>query len=133
MDLSEIFNDSLGRVYENLPGFFDQFYQNFLSSSDEITHVFEGVDMTLQRRMLEDSFMLLINFSSSRVISDFFVELAAKHEKNTRIKPHHYDLWLEAMVETLKTHDSKFNNHVEIAWRYHLAGPIEVMKHYKGQ
>ncbi|HSP56757.1 MAG TPA: hypothetical protein VLO12_00455, partial [Halomonas sp.] len=47
------------------------------------------------------------------------------------IPPHLYDLWLEALIETVRRFDDQYTDEAELAWRLVMAPGIVYMKfHY---
>lgn len=126
-----IFNDSLGRILDRNGGdaFFKGFYECFISSSTEVKQKFANTDMDNQRRMLKSSFYHMLTFFVTKETEKNIVEIARKHNMHHRdIHPELYDLWLECLIRTVKRHDSKFSDEVELAWRLVMANGITYMK-----
>jgi hypothetical protein len=44
-----------------------------------------------------------------------------------KVKPAHYDLWLDALCEALAKHDPQFNPTVEQIWRNAMRKGIDLM------
>jgi hemoglobin-like flavoprotein len=87
--------------------------------------------MGLQKKVLEKSFYRLMVFYATNAADDYLEHIAIRHSKtHLNIAPVLYDLWLESLVETLKTFDPDFNREVELAWRLVLAPGIAYMKFY---
>jgi hemoglobin-like flavoprotein len=113
-------------------GFLDAFYQRFLASSDEVRAKFAGTDMMRQVRMVEDSLFVLANAVQGEEGSPARGDLpriAARHSRtDLDIRPALYDLFLECLIVTVKTHDAKFSPEVEAAWRETIGFGIEYMR-----
>ena len=94
------FNDSFERCI-NDPLFLDQFYEIFLSSSDEVSAMFTKTDMGTQKAMLMTSLVYM-----SDAHPDLLTSIAEKHNKNhLNIKPYLYALWLDSLIAAAKSID----------------------------
>ena len=126
----EVFNDSLARCLKS-EQFFQSFLQKFLASSKEVRDKFEGTDLNRQRRVLRDSFYMLIEHVafSSRESEAYFERIATEHSKQGRdITPHLYDLWLECLLRSVEECDDRYSPQVEVAWRYIMGEGIAYLK-----
>jgi hemoglobin-like flavoprotein len=128
----KIFHDSFARCTQE-DGFFKRFYDIFVNSSDEVKAKFENTDMEKQVKMLTSSFYSTkLATSESTVIQENLKKLATIHSNKERdIRPELYDLWLDALIQTVREFDSKFSYAVETVWREKMTPGIEFMKsHY---
>src|SRR5579862_5735138 len=92
----ELFNDSLARCLHG-GQFFQSFYEAFLASSPEVSDKFRGTDFRKQRRMLQTSFYMLVEYMALGwpECEAYLERIASAHGKHGRdIAPHLYDLWL---------------------------------------
>jgi len=129
-----VFRASLQRCLA-APAFFEGFYDSFIGSSDEVKEKFKNTDMERQAKMLQDSLYVMAVAAQGGKNSparSFLPGLAEKHSrKGLDIRPELYDLWLDALLETVKGHDPECSPEVEAAWRATLASGIEYMRsHY---
>jgi hemoglobin-like flavoprotein len=113
-------------------GFLEAFYERFVASSAEIRAKFAGTDMKRQVRMLEDSLYVVAvavqGEEGSRARGDL-PRIAARHSRSDLdIRPGLYDLWLECLIDTVRTHDPQFSAEVEAAWRVILAFGVDYMR-----
>jgi len=116
------FNDSFERCI-NDPLFLDQFYQIFLSSSDEVSDMFKGTDMDTQKAILMTSLVYM-----SEAHSDLLASIAEKHDKeHLNIKPYFYALWLDSLIAAAKSIDPLFDDMTERLWREVLQLGIDFM------
>ena len=127
----DTFLASLGRCRASA-GFLDAFYQRFIASSDEVRAKFAGTDMQRQVRMLEDSLLVVAvavqGEEGSPARSDL-PRIAARHSRqDLDIRPGLYDVFLECLVETVRTHDAQFTSDVEAAWRETMRFGIDYMR-----
>ena len=78
----------------NDPLFLDQFYENFLSSSDEVRVAFKETDVETQKAMLMTSLVYMSH--AHKDSPGLLSSIAEKHNKNhLNIKPYLYTLWLD--------------------------------------
>ena len=115
-----LFNDSLARCREH-GHFFDQFLELFLASSEEVRAKFHTTDIAQQRRMLQSSFYMLVEYLAlgSPESEKYLERIAAEHGKHARdIAPHLYDYWLESLLRAVWSCDSHYSAEIEAAWRY---------------
>jgi hemoglobin-like flavoprotein len=114
------------------PEFFEEFYADFIDSSDEIREKFKDTDFHRQARVLEDSLYVLANAAQGRPGSPAwgdFPRIAERHShKDLDIRPELYDLWLACLLESVRHNDREFTPEVEAAWRSTLGMGIEYMR-----
>ena len=113
-------------------GFLEDFYRRFIASSEEIRAKFAGTNMKRQVQMLEDSLYVVavaIQGEEGSLARGDLPRIAARHSrKDLDIRPGLYDLWLECLIEAVRTHDPQFSGEVEAAWRETLAVGIDYMR-----
>lgn len=134
MSFEEIYDNSYERIVNitiKEQDFFTRFYDIFLASSDEIRQTFINTDMEKQRNMLKKSFYHLLIFYGSNQASPYIEDIAKSHDQaRANISPRLYDLWLDALIETVKEFDPYFNDEIELAWRLVLSPGITYMKFF---
>ena len=126
----ELFNDSLARCLRG-GQFFQRFYEQFLASSPEVREKFRTTDFRKQRRMLQTSFYMLVEYIALGwpECEAYLERIAAAHGKHGRdIPPHLYDLWLECLLRAVKECDDRCSTEVEAAWRYMMGAGISFIK-----
>jgi len=113
-------------------GFLEDFYRRFIASSEEIRAKFAGTNMKRQVQMLEDSLYVVavaIQGEEGSLVCGDLPRIAARHSrKDLDIRPGLYDLWLECLIEAVRTHDPQFSGEVEAAWRETLAFGVDYMR-----
>jgi hemoglobin-like flavoprotein len=113
-----VFEASLKRC-EARPDFLDVFYWKFLASSPEVAVKFAGTDFALQKESLRASFHhLLVVARDPKLGPDPYLEgVAVRHGAgHLAIGAHLYDLWLDSLLETVRTCDPECFPDVEAAW-----------------
>ena len=126
----ELFNDSLARCLRG-GEFFQRFYELFLGSSEEVREKFGNTDFRRQRRMLQTSFYMLVEYMALGwpECEAYLERIAGAHGKDGRdIAPHLYDLWLECLLRAVKECDDQWSAEVEAAWRYTMGAGILFLK-----
>jgi hemoglobin-like flavoprotein len=113
-------------------GFLEDFYRRFIASSEEIRVKFAGTNMKRQVQMLEDSLYVVavaIQGEEGSLARGDLPRIAARHSReDLDIRPGLYDLWLECLIEAVRTHDPQFSGEVEAAWRETLAFGVDYMR-----
>lgn len=125
-DFNDSFERNIGRKYEQ---FFSLFYERFINASAEISALFERTDPERRREMLQDSMLLLLDFSICHQVTDDLLALARYHQ-TVGVSIHMFDAWLECLVATLREMDPAFSDADERAWRETLGPGVEFMKLY---
>jgi hemoglobin-like flavoprotein len=126
----ELFNDSLARCLRG-GEFFTRFYEIFLDSSAEVREKFHNTDFRKQRRMLQASFYMLVEYITLGwpECQAYLERIAAGHSKRGRdIAPRLYDLWLDCLLITVKEFDNQYSEEIENAWRYMMSAGIDFLK-----
>ncbi len=112
------------------PTFFDDFYHVFLNSSPQVRAKFANTNMPAQKLLLRQGILNLVMYA--RGMSDS--KLRAIGESHSRahldIRPELYDLWLNALLQTIAQHDPEHNEQTRQAWVEVLNKGIAVIKSY---
>lgn len=106
--------------------FFDDFYANFLRRQ-EIRELFRNTDMAKQGAMLRRSLFHLVAFYVSHEPSAELERIALVHAR-LGIADQHYDQWLDALMETVRAHDTHCDEATELSWRLALTPGITYMR-----
>ncbi|MGD8568337.1 MAG: globin [Gammaproteobacteria bacterium] len=138
MTYEEIFDQSYERVKDRIINgrvFFQAFYDNFLAVSPEVERSFAATDMDRQVKMMEKSFYGLFIFHATQNANDYLETVAHRHSHaDLNIGHHLFDLWLDALIETVKDYDPHFNDEIALSWRIILSPGVTYMKHrHSGQ
>jgi len=109
-------------------GFFDDFYAAFLASSPAVREKFVRTDMTAQKQLLRAGILNLVLFA--RGMPD--TKLRALGESHSRarldIRPELYDLWIDALLKTIRQHDGELQQQDLKTWHMVLNKGIDVIK-----
>lgn len=132
IDIDDVFNSSFERINRRLDSFFEAFYVEFVGQSDDIKDRFSGVDMQRQKEMLEVSFNYLVSFYATKQASHYLIDMAKRHNTSYAVSIDMYDIWVDALLLTVKKMDPEYEKGVDLAWRVVIAPGIEFMKRYEG-
>ena len=138
MDVDALFEASYERLIGGGVGitdrgrlFFQRFYENFLGSSAQVRSKFASTDMERQVAVLQKGMYHLIAFYLTRQDNEFLRNIADTHAKpHYDIPPQLYDLWLDAVIETVAVRDPEFSDDLELAWQIVMMPGIQYMKHH---
>ncbi len=110
--------------------FFDDFYEQFLSSSPEIAEKFTKTDMSAQKHLLRAGILNLV--LCARGMPDTKLRaLGASHSRTGfDIRPELYGLWVGALLRTVRRHDPKVTAEDLDAWQEVVNQGIAVIKSY---
>ncbi|RDE25044.1 globin [Motiliproteus coralliicola] len=131
MDYEQLFDQSFERcrARDDLEPFFESFYNRYLQTDQRVAEVFANTDMARQQKMLEKSFYRLLIFYATNSADDYIEQIAVLHNRHhLNITPDLYDLWLQALIETVSEYDTEFDDSIELAWRLVLSTGITYMK-----
>jgi len=123
----DIVFDSFGRCC-NQDEFFSDFYDRFMGSSKAIRAKFSHTDIKRQRYLLRDGILQLILYA--RGMPDNRLQaLGRSHSRSGHnVPPEWYDLWVNALIETLSEHDPYFDARMEAAWHRVIGPGLALMK-----
>ncbi len=113
-------------------GFYDTFYELFLSKSDEIAPFFSGTDFKKQKKLLKATITTMIRFPLDHRGTQTTLAMVAKtHSPNNynsyNIKPELHALWLDSLCETVKKHDPDITVELEDKWRNYIQEAINTI------
>ncbi|BAP78188.1 globin [Pseudomonas sp. MT-1] len=111
--------------------FFDEFYATFLASSPAVRDKFVKTDMVAQKQLLRAGILNLVMFA--RGMPDTKLQALGKSHSRAHldIRPELYDLWIAALIKTIRQHDRQLEQLDLEAWQVVLNKGIDVIKsHY---
>jgi hemoglobin-like flavoprotein len=114
---------------EAADGLFDTFYDLLFAKSPEIPPKFAKTDMELQKQKVMASVLMALRLATGDAVArQYVLELAESHNRrHHNIKPELYDLWLDALCESIQKHDPQYTPKLEQLWRQAMRGAIELM------
>ncbi|MBB6340601.1 hemoglobin-like flavoprotein [Pseudomonas fluvialis] len=127
MSPADLVMQSYGRCCAS-SGFFDSFYQYFLASSPEIRDKFAHTNMPAQKQLLRQGILNLV--MHARGMPDTKLRaLGCSHSRAALdIRPELYDLWLQALLQSIGEHDGQCDASTRLAWHEVLNKGISVIK-----
>jgi hemoglobin-like flavoprotein len=105
---------------------FDVFYDLFLRKSPDIPPMFARTDFPHQKLMLRESLLEMLVFVQTESNRSEIDRLGERH-RQLNVKRVHYDLWLDALCESLTACDAEFTPALEQMWRDAMRKGIDVM------
>lgn len=119
--------DSLGRCVE-CGTFLERFYELFMDSSPKVRELFRDTDFERQKGMLRDSlYVMLVAAGTTQGPAHNELDRLMKVHKQIGVTHEMFTLWLNALVEAAREHDTHFSEELENDWRASLQGPIDYM------
>jgi hemoglobin-like flavoprotein len=111
--------------------FFDDFYASFLASSPAVRDKFVKTDMVAQKQLLRAGILNLVMFARG-MPNTKLQALGKSHSRaHLDIRPELYDLWIAALLKTIRQHDRQLEQLDLEAWQVVLNKGIDVIKsHY---
>ncbi len=109
--------------------FVDTFYHRFLAKSPEVAEKFRHTDFERQKRMLRESLLMMIQYNINKeLVHEELEKLGERHSRRgTDIKSHLYDLWLDALCESVKENDPQYVPQLDAQWREAMQPGIEIL------
>jgi len=110
------------------------FYDEFLGSDPEIAKKFELTNFSRQVQVLEEAILMMIYFARNpKLAGKDLVHLSDRHSINDlNIPDHHYDIWLDCFLKTVKKTDPEWSEELEDLWRNALELGIDYFKSNRG-
>lgn len=124
----EIFADSFDRCMAD-ERFFDIFYDRFVASSPAVAVRFAHTDERRQKKAVRASLYLIMS-CAVRTEPDYAMlePLAQRHSRQQLdIGPELYRLWLDSLIESVRTCDLSFDPTIERIWRDAMQRAIEFL------
>lgn len=110
------FRESLARVASQT-GFFDSFYDRFMGQSEEITAIFVNRDMAQLKHKLKETLQILADTAEGRPGFGLYVEMLGRIHQRLNVTRAHFDMWREALLDTIAVYDEQYNLRVRLAWQ----------------
>ncbi|WP_211831110.1 globin [Kistimonas asteriae] len=108
--------------------FYEDFYKTFIEKSPAISDKFRDTNMERQQLMLRGGIKWLLTYALGMPDTKL-QELGKSHSRGgLNILPEWYDLWVEALMETVAKHDSQYTSELGDQWRGVLQPGIELIK-----
>lgn len=124
-----IVKDSFLRARKD-PNFASDFYQNLFFLKPKIKDYFSHTDFAHQDKALMMGLEFMMGFldHSNAHARNQVIRLSQTHaKKNLGIHPHDYYYWIEALVLTMRSHDSIWQKDFEYYWREVVSYPVTFM------
>ncbi len=115
---------------QDVPGFFETFYQRFFEACPAARPMFAKTDFTRQHKLLQHAIGLLLAFDQQRGQGpNLLSRVAERHGRNDlNVHPSHYKEFVDSLIQTAREVDPQFTAETEAAWREAIAAGIAYMK-----
>ncbi len=112
--------------------FIPTFYDNFISSSQEVRDKFLNTDFNRQNQMLLNSLRVACEavFGNAEALRELEERGQTHSRQHLNIKPELYDLWLSSLIKAARTFDKHWDIEVEISWNFVLSEVVHHMLKY---
>ncbi|MEJ2609689.1 MAG: globin [Candidatus Thiodiazotropha sp.] len=121
-----LFRQSLQRV-TGRAGFYDGFYNSFMSQSEEIAEFFLNKDRQQIKHKLEESLKMLAETAESLPGTRLYMEMLGRIHRRLKVQRKHFDLWEQALLETVKVYDDQYNSQILAAWLDVIEEVVSIM------
>jgi len=118
------FRESLARVTAKT-GFFDSFYDHFMAQSEEIAGFFVNRDMAQLKGKLKETLQILADTSEGRPGFGLYVEMLGRIHQRLNVNRTHFDMWRDALLDTVAAYDEHYNPRVRLAWERMIDSVID--------
>jgi hemoglobin-like flavoprotein len=113
--------------------FLDTFYERFLGSHEAIRQKFAHTDMVRQKQLLKRALFVALMYAdtsaNNALITERVQHLKHSHDASAlAIEPWMYDVWLNALVETVAETDTLYTPHIGECWRECMRVTIEYIR-----
>lgn len=106
---------------------FDTLYELFLGKSPEIASMFVRTDFVLQKLMMKQSLLEMLNHYCGVEAVRPEIERLGKLHHQIAVRPEHYDLWLDSLCEAVAKHDPEYEVEQGERWRAAMRPGIALM------
>lgn len=127
--VAEIIRPSFRRCRPHRAEFFDDFYASLSERAPGIGTLFSQVDMQKQNELIRQGVEQLIDFASgSDTARQELQRLGKSHGRGgLNVAPELFCVWVNTLMDTVRTHDPEADDNVEAAWRMTLSRGIDLM------
>ena len=121
-----LFHQSLDRASAE-GTFFDDFYNSFIASGEDVASFFSNTDMERQKRKMKSSLHMMTMLIDETPGADMYMEHLARVHHRYEIPASMYQVWLDALIDTVRKNDPEFSGELEQVWRRVIGKGIEIM------
>lgn len=128
------FENSYARVFgpgismnKNADAFFARFYEHFLATP-EVAVLFAHTDLGRQQVMLKKSLLHLVSYYALGELPAELQRLAQRHVE-LGVKAELFDVWMQALLQTLREFDNDIDEVTELAWCWAMDCGLTYMRH----
>lgn len=117
---------SLNRCLVN-DQFIEIFYDIFMAADADIRQMFAKTDFSKQRKLLRKALLSAVTFAAGgEVARERLTEIRVSHNKtHMNVKPEYYPVWLDSLMQAVRTCDLQCDAKLESEWRAVLQPTID--------
>jgi hemoglobin-like flavoprotein len=119
-----LFRDSLSRITVR-DGFFDSFYDHFISQSDELAVIFKHRDMAQLKGKLRSTLEMVAQTAEGQPGIDMYLEMLGRTHQRLNVERRHFDMWQAALLDTVAIYDEAYSDRIGAAWSQVIGVVIE--------
>ena len=110
-------------------GFIEAFYERLWQRDHAIKQRFAGTDMERQHQVMREAINTLMMFAGGSSIARMALErLSRSHSPaGYDVSPEQYQLFAEALIETARSFDPRWQPQLETAWREALTPGLDYL------
>ncbi|MES9833955.1 MAG: globin [Candidatus Thiodiazotropha sp. LLP2] len=131
--MSSITQDNLKRFQQSLrrvsqkEGFYDSFYEHFMTQSDEIAKIFHTRDMAQLKQKLQETLQMVDDLVAGKPGVVLYLEMLGRIHTRLKVGQNHFEMWKDALISTVKSYDPEYDSQVLAAWMEAIEMVISVM------
>ena len=127
---ARVFGHGVG-MNQNADAFFARFYDHFLATP-EVAKMFADTDLQQQQLMLKKSVLHLVTYYATGLLTPDLQRLAELHQQ-LQVAPELLDVWMQALLATLREFDRDTDEVIELAWCWAMAPGLAYMRQIMSQ
>ena len=114
---------------EDTGGLFETFYGLFFSKSPEIPPKFAKTDMQRQQQIVMASLLWVLRlYRGDPIARREVIKIAETHNRDGyNIEPKFYEMWLDALCESVAKHDPEYTSDLDEKWRHVMGAGINLI------
>ena len=120
--LKQISSDDLSRFEQSLERigtedkFYQEFYERLFAKSEEIGRIFHNRDIPAIIAKLRITLSMVAEAAQAKPGLEMYLDMLGAIHRRLDVGPHFFELWREALIETVSENDPWFNAEIRGSW-----------------